>query len=121
MKGLLEKTLVFAAKASLPLSWLALAAAAVLCAAGCAAPYYKAVDGTSTILGVSLPDEQYIQVNALSYLGGSKTYVREPATITHEYETATTNSYFGVVQTREWRRSSVTVCPTNCVGKALAE
>lgn len=83
--------------------------------AGCAGQYYKEVDGTSTILGVSLPDEQYIQINALSYLGGSKTYVREPATIIHEYETAATNSYFGVVQTREWRRSAITVCPTNGV------
>lgn len=43
--------------------------------------YYKEVDGTSTILGVSLPDEQYIQVNALSYLGGSKTTVKEPSKI----------------------------------------
>lgn len=83
--------------------------------AGCAGQYYKEVDGTSTILGVSLPDEQYIQINALSYLGGSKTYVREPARITHEYETAATNSYFGVIQTREWRRSAITVCPTNGV------
>lgn len=88
---------------------------AALLLAGCAGQYYKEVDGTSTILGVSLPDEQYIQINALSYLGGSKTYVREPAKITHEYETAATNSYFGVVHTMEWRRSSVTVCPTNDV------
>lgn len=28
--------------------------------AGCTIPYYKEIDGTSTILGVSLPDEQYI-------------------------------------------------------------
>lgn len=88
---------------------------AALLLAGCAGQYYKEVDGTSTILGVSLPDEQYIQINALSYLGGSKTYVREPAAITHEYETASTNSYFGVVHTREWRRSVITVCPTNSV------
>ena len=86
-----------------------------LALAGCSSPYYKEVDGTSVILGVSLPDEQYIQINALSYLGGSKTYVREPAVVTHEYETASTNSYFGVVHTREWRRSSVTVCPTNSI------
>lgn len=89
--------------------------AAALLMAGCAGQYYKEVDGTSTILGVSLPDEQYIQINALSYLGGSKTYVREPAMITHEYETASTNSYFGVIQTREWRKSVITVCPTNSV------
>lgn len=87
--------------------------AALVLIAGCAGQYYKEVDGTSTILGVSLPDEQYVQINALSYLGGSKTYVREPATITHEYETAATNSYFGVVHTRERRRSVITVCPTN--------
>ena len=56
---------------------------ATMLLAGCTSPFYKEVDGTSTILGVSLPDEQYIQINALSYLGGSKTYVREPASITH--------------------------------------
>ena len=86
---------------------------AMLLLAGCTSPFYKEVDGTSTILGVSLPDEQYIQINALSYLGGSKTVVREPAVIIHKYETASTNSYFGVIQTHEWRRSLVTVCPTN--------
>ena len=81
--------------------------------AGCTSPFYKEVDGTSTILGVSLPDEQYIQINALSYLGGSKTIVREGATITHEYSCASTNDYFGIVHTREWRTNKITVTPTN--------
>ena len=87
--------------------------------AGCSTPYYKEVDGTSTILGVSLPDEQYIQINALSYLGGSKTVVREPANITHEYECWSTNSYFGVVRTHEYRKSKVTVSPTNDVSAVV--
>ena len=86
---------------------------ALVLLAGCSSPYYKSVDGTSVILGVSLPDEQYIQINALSYLGGSKTIVREPSVITHEYVTASTNSYFGVVTTREYRRQKLTVAPTN--------
>jgi len=33
---------------------------ALLLVTGCTSPFYKEVDGTSTILGVSLPDEQYI-------------------------------------------------------------
>ena len=33
---------------------------AMMLLAGCTTPFYKEVDGTSTILGVSLPDEQYI-------------------------------------------------------------
>ena len=90
-------------------------ALAVLLLVGCTSPYYKEVDGTSTILGVSLPDEQYIQINALSYLGGAKTVVREPARIEHEYECWSTNSYFGVVHTHEYRKNKVTVCPTNDV------
>ena len=94
---------------------LILAAALFAGCAGCFSPYYKEVDGTSTILGVSLPDEQYIQINALSYLGGSKTTVKEPAKIEHEYECWSTNSYFGIVQTREYRKSKITVCPTNAV------
>lgn len=95
-----------------------IAAAALALCTGCFAPYYKEVDGTSTILGVSLPDEQYIQINALSYLGGSKTTVREPACIVHRYTSASTNSYFGVVHTREYRESEITVTPTNSVNKA---
>ena len=57
--------------------------ALALALAGCATPFYKETDGTSTILGVSLPEESYMKINMLSYLGGSKTYVREPAVITH--------------------------------------
>lgn len=89
--------------------------AALLLLAGCFSPYYKEVDGTSTILGVSLPDEQYIQINALSYLGGSKTYVKEPSVIRHEYTACSSNSYFGVVHTREMRKSVIEVSPTNIV------
>lgn len=91
---------------------IAIVLALLIC--GCA-QFYKEVDGTSTILGVSLPDEQYIQINALSYLGGSKTTVKEPAKIEHEYECWSTNSYFGIVHTREYRKSKITVCPTNAV------
>lgn len=96
----------------------AILAAAILLA-GCSTPYYKEVNGTSTILGVSLPDEQYIQINALSYLGGSKTFIKEPANIVHEYEVASTNSYLGMVHTREWRKSKITVCPTNSVPEGM--
>lgn len=91
---------------------IAIILALLLC--GCA-QFYKEVDGTSTILGVSLPDEQYIQINALSYLGGSRTTVKEPAKIEHEYECWSTNSYFGVIHTHEYRKSKITVCPTNCI------
>ena len=87
----------------------------VLALAGCTSPFYKEVDGTSTILGVSLPDEQYIQINALSYLGGSKTYVREPACIKHTFVSASTNSYFGVVYTQEYRTNCIEVVLTNRV------
>ena len=87
----------------------------LLLVAGCTSPFYKEVDGTSTILGVSLPDEQYIQINALSYLGGSKTIVREPANIEHEYECWSTNSYFGVIHTQEYRKNKIKVCLTNAI------
>ena len=79
--------------------------------------FYHSIDGTSTILGVSLPDEQYIQINALSYLGGSKTTVRDKAVVQHEYECWSTNSYFGVVHTHEYRKSKITVCPTNIASR----
>lgn len=92
---------------------------AVMLLAGCTSPFYKEVDGTSTILGVSLPDEQYIQINALSYLGGSKTIVREPACIKHTFVSASTNSYFGVIHTQEHRTNTIEVVLTNKVEAVL--
>ena len=88
---------------------------AVLLMAGCTSPFYKAVDGTNLLLGVSLPDEQYIQINALSYLGGAKTLVREPACIKHTYVSSSTNSYFGVIHTQEYRTNTIEVVLTNKV------
>lgn len=88
---------------------------ALLLVTGCTSPFYKEVDGTSTILGVSLPDEQYVQINALSYLGGSKTIVREPACIKHTYTSTSTNSYFGVIHTQEHRTNCIEVVLTNKV------
>lgn len=82
---------------------------------GCTSSFYHSIDGTSMLLGVSLPDEQYIQINALSYLGGSRTTVKDPAKIEHEYECWSTNSYFGVIHTHEYRKNKITVCPTNCI------
>ena len=92
---------------------IALALCVLMC--GCTSPFYKEVDGTSTILGVSLQDEQYIQINALSYLCGSKTYVREPACIRHTYTSTSTNSYFGVIHTQEYRTNTIEVVLTNKV------
>ena len=92
-----------------------LALALCILLAGCTSPFYKEVDGTSTILGVSLPDEQYIQINALSYLGGSKTIIREPACIKHTYISASTNSYFGMIHTQEYRTNTIEVVLTNVV------
>lgn len=88
---------------------------AALLLAGCTSPFYKAVDGTNLLLGVSLPDEQYIQINALSYLGGAKTLVREPACIKHTYTATSTNSYFGVIHTQEHRTNTIEVVLTNKV------
>lgn len=94
---------------------------ATLLLAGCTSPFYKAVDGTNLLLGVSLPDEQYIQINALSYLGGSKTLVREPACIKHTYTATSTNSYFGVIQTQECRTNCIEVLLTNSVQSAASK
>ena len=89
-----------------------------LFSAGCTSQsFYHSIDGTSPILGVPLPYEQYIQINALSYLGGSKTTVRDKAVIQHEYECWSTNSYFGIVHTHEYRKSKITVRPTNIVDR----
>lgn len=83
----------------------------LLLLAGCTSNFYHSTEGTSTILGIYLPEESCIKINMLSYLGGSKTCVREPSRIRHEYESSSTNSYFGVVKTVETRKGSIEVEP----------
>ena len=51
------------------------------------------------LVGVGLPDDEVVRLEVAHYLSGSKTAVRDPATITHEYRAAETNSYFGLVKT----------------------
>lgn len=74
-------------------------AIALLACLGCGKAYYRAVDGTDVLVGVGLPDDEVVRLEVAHYLSGSKTSVREPARITHEYRTAETNSYFGLVKT----------------------
>lgn len=90
-----------------------------LLSAGCASPYFKAVEGTSTSIGVTLPNEEVMELEALHYLNGQKVVVKEPSEVAYFCENCQSNSYFGVVRTASWRKSEVRLRPasTNAVGE----
>ena len=105
MSGLFERILVFAAKASLPLGWLALAAAAVLCAAGCAGQRY--MEGTHLALGAYVPFEDGLYgVELVQYTSGAVLTSATNAVCQFRREYASTNEYFwGMVKTTESTRT----------------
>ena len=95
---------------------------ALLFLTGCSTNYYKSVDGVNFGLGVSLPNEEYLQIQAVNYLSGQKTTVKNTAQIFQVSEFVSSNDYFGVIHIRENRINSVYVVPvlTNNLEKAEA-
>lgn len=85
---------------------------------GCTAPFFKSVQGTSTSIGITIPNEEVIELEALHYLNGEKVVVREPAIIRYKFKASETNSYLGIVRTQSWRESDLSVSVTNAFGKA---
>lgn len=85
---------------------------------GCTSPFFKSVQGTSTSIGITIPNEEVVEVEALHYLNGEKVVVKDPASIRYKFKTAETNSYLGIVHTQSWRESDLSVSVTNAFGKA---
>ena len=98
-----------------------LALALLLAAAGCATPFFRSVQGTSTSIGVTIPNEEVVQLEALHYLNGEKVTVREPAYIKYWFKAAETNRYFGMISTETCRESDLTISLTNNVQEANNE
>lgn len=91
------------------LLYLGLAAALALCATGCSRPFFRSLTGTQTAIAVSIPDEDYIKLNIVSYLNGELVTIRDPSWIKYKFKTAETNSYFGIVRTEAFRESEIRV------------
>lgn len=64
------------------------AAFLLLLLAGCTAPFFRSVEGTSTSIGVTVPNEEVIQLEALHYLNGEKVTVRDPAFVAYKFKAA---------------------------------
>lgn len=79
------------------------------------------MQGTSTSIGVTIPNEDVLQLDAFHYLNGEKVTVKDPACITYKFKAAETNSYFGVISTTAWRESDLAVSLTNRIEGAEHE
>lgn len=86
-------------------------------ALGCSMPFYKNVDGEDDLVGIALPTEADIQINAIHHINGDKIVVKDASSIQHEWKVASSNSYFGIIKIYECRYGKISVCPTNCVHK----
>ena len=82
-----------------------------LFAVGCSSSFYRSLDGTSTSVGICVPESDTMRLDVVQYLSGSRVSVKDKGTITHEYSHSLSNSYFGIIQTSEQRSSKVTVKP----------
>lgn len=87
--------------------------------AGChSESFYKAGDGVLLSVGLTLPQEEIVQLEALNYTSGERVYVKHPSYVLHKSEFSATNSYlFGLAEIRETRRLEVRAYPTNQVYK----
>lgn len=82
---------------------------ALLCLAGCETPFFRSIQGTSSTIGISLPNEDIVQFQAFQYLNGEKVVVRDVANISYSFRTSETNNYFGVIETNTTRDSTLEI------------
>lgn len=82
-----------------------------LLGSGCKAPFFKRIEGTSTSIGVTIPNEEVLELEALHYLNGEKVTVKKPSLVELESVSVQSNSYFGVIRTTSSRNSKVKVEP----------
>lgn len=79
--------------------------------AGCTVPYFRAVDGTDMLVGLSIPEETYTQLQVLNYLNGQKVTVKDQSAVTYKWTHSETNDYFGVVHTKTSRSGEISANP----------
>ena len=80
---------------------------------GCSTSFYKQVEGESDVVGITIPDEEFIKLQVISHMNGTKTTVRDISKIKHEYMFSSTNSYFGLINVQEFRKGKIEVEPVS--------
>lgn len=94
--------------------FLGLVAALAICAlcSGCVYKGAKVVEGTDLAVGLSIPGtDGAADLTVFNYLSGFRLGVAKDAALTVRYETAETNSWFGVCETRTAKTVEATVTP----------
>lgn len=85
----------------------------VLLCQGCSTSFYKQVEGEFDVVGITIPNEEFIKLQVISHMNGTKTTVRDTSKIKHEYLFSSTNSYFGLINVQEYRKGKVEVEPVS--------
>ena len=80
---------------------------------GCSTSFYKQVEGEVDVVGITIPDEEFIKLQVISHMNGTKTTVRDISKIKHEYLFSSTNAYFGLINVKEFRKGKVEVEPVS--------
>lgn len=75
---------------------------------GCSNMFFKSTQGTSSIVGVYVPNEN-INLQLLSYLSGHQIMIKDKCEIDYEWKTFETNSYFGVISSENYKEGKITV------------
>ena len=55
----------------------------VLLCQGCSTTFYKQVEGEVDVVGITIPDEEFIKLQVISHMNGTKTIVRDISKIKH--------------------------------------
>ena len=84
----------------------------VICS-GCSRQFYNQVEGEVDVVGITIPDDEFIKLQVISHMNGTKTTVRDISKIKHEYLFSSTNSYFGLINVQEFRKGKIEVEPVS--------
>lgn len=72
---------------------------------GCNSVFFRSLNGTSNSIALSLPTDTSVKIQICEYLNGEKTTVRDNSNIVYKFKASSTNNYFGVIHTHEYRES----------------
>ena len=91
-----------------------------LAVSGCYNQFFRSMNGTSSSIALSVPDDSTLRLQVCEYLNGEKVSVRDASDVRYEYFSTSTNTYFGLIHTAEYRQSKIEVRPvqTNSVEEA---
>ena len=89
--------------------------------AACHNYYYVQHSGSIFNAGLTVPEVEHVQIDAVNAIDGCILKVKEKSEIEHAFEQASTNNYFGIIFTKSWLKSKTKIKPsqTNSVDKGV--